>query len=285
MARAPGGFCYGAWMRPAVDAKRPGGWLWPALLLFLAPGGARAADEIQVYNAEINRPGQFSLQLHGNYVPRGRTAAAFPGGMVPDRAFNGTPEFALGITECWEIGAYLPYAVTRGGDFETGGGKLRTLVASPHAHDRPFFYGVNFELSDQPRLFEANHWGSEIRPIIGWRRPPIEFIVNPIVDVVLRDEIRDQRLRRYQAVGQEDKAKLLDDHGDLDVLQYMKSTPLRPPVTDQRAIGLCVECGGHGACSMCGGHGMSLSGECPLCTGTGVCRGCNGTGLIERTDQ
>ena len=107
----------------------------------------------------------------------------------------------------------------------------------------------------------------------------------PIVDVVLRDEIRDQRLRRYQAVGQEDKAKLLDDHGDLDVLQYMKSTPLRPPVTDQRAIGLCVECGGHGACSMCGGHGMSLSGECPLCTGTGVCRGCNGTGLIERTDQ
>ena len=185
MARAPGGFCYGAWMRPAADVRRPGGWLWPALLLFLAPGGARAADEIQVYNAEINRPGQFSLQLHGNYVPRGRTAAAFPGGMVPDRAFNGTPEFALGITECWEIGAYLPYAVTRGGDFETGGGKLRTLVASPHAHDRRFFYGVNFELSDQPRLFEANHWGSEIRPIIGWRRPPIEFIVNPIVDVVL----------------------------------------------------------------------------------------------------
>src|SRR5712692_6815417 len=97
-ARAPGVFCYGAPMRPAADAKRPCGRLLPALLLLLTPGHAKAADEIQVYNAEINRPSQLSLQLHGNYVPRGRTAAAFPGGMVPDRAFNGTPEFALGVT-------------------------------------------------------------------------------------------------------------------------------------------------------------------------------------------
>jgi len=146
---------------------------------------ARAADEIQVYNAEINPPGRFSLQLHANYVPRGRTAAEFQGGMVPDGAFNGTPEFALGVTDFWEVGAYLPYAVTRDGDIEPGGAKLRTLLASPHAHDRRFFYGVNFELSHQPRLFGGSHWNSEIRPIIGYRRRSIEVIVNPIVDVAL----------------------------------------------------------------------------------------------------
>lgn len=173
-------------MRPAGEAKRIGGWLLPALVcLFLASTAARAADEIQVYNAEINRPGQLSLELHGNYVPRGRTEAEFPGGMVPDGAFNGTPELALGLTDFWEVGAYLPYAVRRDGDFEPGGAKLRTLLASPHAHDRRFFYGVNFELSDQPRLFEENHWNSEVRPIIGWRRRPIELIINPIVDVAL----------------------------------------------------------------------------------------------------
>src|SRR6267143_2861581 len=183
--RAHGVFCYVPRMRRAVGARRPGGRLLPALVLFLASTSARAADEIQVYNAEINRPGQFSLQLHGNYVPRGRTTAEFPGGLVPDGAFNGTPALALGVTDFWEVGAYLPYAVTRGGDFETGGGKLRTLLASPRAHERRFFYGVNFELSHQPRLFVGNHWSSEIRPIIGWRRRPIEFIVNPIVDVVL----------------------------------------------------------------------------------------------------
>ena len=154
-------------------------------LLLLAAEPARATDEIQVYNAEINRPGQLSLELHGNYVPQGRTFAEVPGGLVPDGAFNGTPEFALGVTEFWEVGLYLPYAVTRDGEFEPGGAKLRTLLATPHAHDRRFFYGVNFELSDQPRLFEGNHWNSEVRPIIGWRRMPIEFIVNPIVDVAL----------------------------------------------------------------------------------------------------
>src|SRR3989442_9265128 len=90
-ARAPGSFCYRAWMRPAVDAKRPGGRIVPALLLFLAAGGARAAHEIQVYNAAINRPGQVSLQLHGHYVPRGRHPAAFPGGLAPAGALHGPP--------------------------------------------------------------------------------------------------------------------------------------------------------------------------------------------------
>jgi len=173
---------------------RPGARLVLLNLLacaILAVRGARATDEIQVYNAEINTPGQFSLQLHGNYVPRGRTAAGYPGGMVPEGAFNGTPEFALGVTDFWEVGLYLPYAVTRAGDFESGGWKLRTLFVSPHAHDRSFFYGVNFELSDAPRLFAESHWNSEIRPIIGLRRREIEFIVNPIVDLALSGRRRE----------------------------------------------------------------------------------------------
>src|SRR5215831_9050789 len=118
-----------------------------ALLAALASGTpvARAVDEIQVYNAEINRPGQFSLQLHGNYIARGRKEPEFPGGLVPDGSFNGTPEFAWGVTDWWEVGAYLPYAVVPGDGFQWGGAKLRTLFVSPHAADRSFFYGLNIE--------------------------------------------------------------------------------------------------------------------------------------------
>jgi hypothetical protein len=105
--------------------------------------------------------------------------------MIPDGAFNGTPEFAYGLTEFCEVGAYLPYAVTRDGRLEWGGVKLRALLVSPHARDRRFFYGANVEVSDQPRLFEENRWNAEIRPIVGWRPGPIELIVNPIVDVAL----------------------------------------------------------------------------------------------------
>jgi len=157
-----------------------------AVVLFLFAWSAdRATDEIQVYNAEINEPGRFSLQLHGNEVLRGRTSAGFPGGLVPDGAFNGTPELGYGLSDSWEVGAYLPYAVTRDGEIEWGGAKLRALVVSPRARERRFFYGANLELSYQPRLFEENHWNSEIRAILGWRVRSIEFIVNPIVDVAL----------------------------------------------------------------------------------------------------
>ena len=173
-------------MESRRGARRSGdGLLLTAFCLAAATGSAAAGDEIQVYNAEINPPGKLSLQLHGNYVPRGRMDPGYPGGMVPDGAWNGTPEFALGLTDFWEVGLYFPYGVTRGGDFAAGGAKLRTLLASPHAHDRRFFYGVNFELGYQPRLFEETHWNTEIRPIIGWRRAPVELIVNPIVDVAL----------------------------------------------------------------------------------------------------
>jgi hypothetical protein len=146
---------------------------------------ARAVDEIQVYNAEINRPGQFSLQLHGNYIVRGLTEPDFEGGLVPDGSFNGTPEFAWGVTDWWEVGAYLPYAVEPGPDFWWGGAKLRTLFVSPGAAGRRFFYGLNIEISWATEKFSPDAWGSEVRPIVGWRGRRVEFILNPILDVPL----------------------------------------------------------------------------------------------------
>lgn len=150
-----------------------------------SPRALAVEDEIQVYNAEINDPGKFSIELHNNYAIKASKEPDHPGGMVPNHALVGTPEFAYGMTDWWEVGLYLPYAVTNGGDFRQGGVKLRTLFVSPHAAERKFFYGLNFELAWQPQLFQENHWNLETRPIIGVRFAPIEFIVNPIVNTAL----------------------------------------------------------------------------------------------------
>jgi hypothetical protein len=143
---------------------------------------AKAVDEIQVYNANIAAPGQFTIQQHLNYVGVGLKTPPFAGGFASDRSLNGTPEFAYGVTDWWEVGLYLPFAV-QDRQFLSDGFKLRTLFVSPHADQRNFFYGVNFEFSRSMPRFSETRYGMEIRPIIGIRQADWEFIVNPIVDV------------------------------------------------------------------------------------------------------
>ena len=143
---------------------------------------AKAVDEIQVYNASIAAPGQFTIQQHLNYVGAGLTPPPFPGGLVSNHSIDGTPEFAYGVTDWWEVGLYLPFAI-QDRQFLSDSFKLRTLFVSPNAGDRNFFYGVNFEFSNTTPKFSQTRFGMEIRPIIGIRNADYEFIVNPIVDI------------------------------------------------------------------------------------------------------
>src|SRR5215468_10508792 len=106
---------------------------------------ARAVDEIQLYNAEIAEVGQFTVQHHFNYAFVGRKEPDFPGGLVPHHALNATPEYAWGITDWFEFGLYLPWAIDAQGHFLSNVFKLRTLFVTPNADKRSFFYGLNFE--------------------------------------------------------------------------------------------------------------------------------------------
>jgi hypothetical protein len=144
---------------------------------------AAQTDEIQVYDARIAAPGIFNLTLHDNYTPEGRDTPAFPGGIVPDHALNGVPEWAYGVTDWFEAGLYLPlYSITRDGGTYLNGFKIRTLFVSPDAADRTFFYGVNFEFSYNAPHWDPHHFTSEIRPIIGWHLGQFDLIINPIFD-------------------------------------------------------------------------------------------------------
>jgi len=152
-----------------------------ALTVLLAPP-AKAVDEIQVYNAGIAAPGQFTIQQHLNYIALGQKDPPFPGGLVSNRSLNGTPEFAYGVTDWWEVGLYLPFAV-QDGRFYSDSFKLRTLFVSPNAEQHNVFFGVNFEFSNSQPKFAQTRFGIEIRPIVGVRNGDWEFIVNPIVDI------------------------------------------------------------------------------------------------------
>jgi hypothetical protein len=158
-----------------------------AAICALSAGGAGAVDqvhdEIQVYNANIAEVGQWTYEQHLNFAAIGQTVPEFPGGFTSNHSLQGTPEFAYGLTNWWEVGFYLPFAVTGSGEFLSNGAKIRNLFVVPDADKRTFFYGVNFELGYEMPQFSPTPWLLEIRPIIGIRNKEWEFIVNPIVDV------------------------------------------------------------------------------------------------------
>jgi hypothetical protein len=154
-----------------------------AILLIASIVPARAVDEIQVYNAEIAKVGQWTFQLHSNYAFIGRKEPDFPGGLIPNHALNGTGEWAWGITDWWEMGFYTPFAVDQNLTPYSNAAKIRQLFVIPNAAEREFFYGVNFEFSYAMPQFSETQWNMEIRPIVGWRKGDYEFIVNPIVDL------------------------------------------------------------------------------------------------------
>jgi hypothetical protein len=155
-----------------------------ASALFVAPAPASAqTDEIQVYDAVIAEPGVFNLTWHNNFIADGAKTAAFPGGLIPDKSFNGVTEWAYGVTAWFEAGLYLPlYSVSQDRGATINGGKIRLLFVRPHAGDRRFFYGANFEFSYNALHWEPEHFTSEIRPIVGWHLHPVDIIVNPILD-------------------------------------------------------------------------------------------------------
>jgi hypothetical protein len=153
-----------------------------AILLVASAVSAQAVDEIQVYNAEIAKVGQWTMQLHLNNAFIGRKEPDFPGGLIPNHALDGTPEWAYGITDWWEMGFYAPFAVDQNGTFYSNAVKIRHLFVTPNAAERDIFYGVNFEFSYAMPQFSDTKWNVEIRPIIGIRKDDYEFIVNPIVD-------------------------------------------------------------------------------------------------------
>ena len=157
---------------------------WIFGLVALVPCSALAqTDEIQVYNAEIAAPGVFNLTMHDNYTPSGRTDPAFPGGIVPDHALNGVPEWAYGVTDWFEAGLYLPlYSLAGNGESYLNGFKLRALFVEPDAANRSFVYGINFEFSYNAPHWDPHRYTSEIRPIIGWHLGPVDVIFNPILD-------------------------------------------------------------------------------------------------------
>ena len=160
-----------------------------ALPLLLASFAAAAQDrfEIQVYDSEVAEAGQFGLELHTNYAFSGSRSTSADGELATQHVLHATLEPHLGVSGWGELGGYLQSALRPDGSLDFAGAKLRFKAKWPEK-----FFGdrlglsINFELSRVPGAYEANVWGSEVRPALDVRVGPIYGAFNPIVTTDLQ---------------------------------------------------------------------------------------------------
>lgn len=155
--------------------------------LLAAPATARAVDkfEIQVYEPDVNRPGQLGLEVHTNYTPAGRKLPDYAGEIPPNHVGRLTLEPALGVTEWLELGAYVQTMVAPAEGVRWAGAKLRAKFVVPPRLTGDFFFGINLELGRVPKSVEEEGWANEFRPIVGYDDGWLFADLNPIFGYAL----------------------------------------------------------------------------------------------------
>ncbi|OGT22714.1 MAG: hypothetical protein A2342_05420 [Gallionellales bacterium RIFOXYB12_FULL_54_9] len=167
-------------------------WISCVLAMLYATSVFAAPDEVQVYNDEMNAPGEFGLEQHVNYTVKGQRTPDYAGQMVSHHLTQITPEFSYGINRNFEGGLYLPLAVAPGGNAYLNGLRLRLKYMRSVAEDSQMFYGLNGELGRSSIRTSDSLSSFEIRPIIGYRGGNWLASFNPILNFSLAAAVSHQ---------------------------------------------------------------------------------------------
>ena len=142
-----------------------------------------APEEIQVYEDDMDKPGQFGLDVHNNYVFGRASPLEYPGQQQSDYRYRLTPEFSYGLTQNIELGLYLPLATfDEHGRFDGRGEKVRIKYIAPRPANQNWYWGANFEIGRVAHAFDINPWNAELKGILGWRRGPWDVAFNTNID-------------------------------------------------------------------------------------------------------
>jgi len=171
-----------------VPVKSP---LLAVLFLTALPPNRLAAHdtfEIAVYPYETAERGEWELGAHLNYTATGTTA--YDGLLAPtEHQTHLALELTRGVTEHWEVGAYLLSAYRPGAGVDYAGWRLRSRVRLPRSWRLPVNVSVGAELEFTAAAYDENSAGLEIRPTLGRRFGRVQVDLNPVVERGLRGPV------------------------------------------------------------------------------------------------
>jgi hypothetical protein len=155
--------------------------------LLLLPGEAAAQDpfEIEVYGYETAPRHAWELDTHLNYIALGTTS--FDGSVAPsEHQVHFALELTRGLTDHWEVTAYLLSAHRPGPGFEYAGWRLRSRVRFPQEWRLPVDLSLAAELEFPRPAYDENSAGLELRPILEKRVGRVQLEFNPVIERGLR---------------------------------------------------------------------------------------------------
>ena len=159
-----------------------------AIVALFAASRASAQDpfEIEVYGYETAPRSTWELDGHLNYTAIGTSVAD---GTVAPTARQGhlALELTRGLTDHWEVAAYVLSAHRPGLGLEYAGARVRSRIRLPESWRLPVDVSVGAELEFSRAAYDENAAGLEIRPIFEKRIGRVQLDLNPVLERGLRE--------------------------------------------------------------------------------------------------
>jgi hypothetical protein len=152
-----------------------------SISLLAATAAAQDNYEIQVYGADLVKPGHTMFELHSNFTITGSKTVL--DGMLPtEHSFHETVEITQGVTPWFECGFYIFTAASTNFGYQWVGDHLRPRFRIPEDWKWPVGVSISNELGYQRAAFSPDTWTWEIRPIVDKQQGRLYWAFNPTLD-------------------------------------------------------------------------------------------------------
>lgn len=141
--------------------------------------------EIQVYGSQTQQKNSAIFELHSNFTFDGEKDVVK--GVRPSyHSLHETLEITQGITDIFEIGAYLFTNYTPKYGYQIVGTHIRPRVMAPSQWKWPVGVSLSAEIGYQRPEYADETWSIEVRPIIDkqWNKLYVSF--NPTFGIALK---------------------------------------------------------------------------------------------------
>jgi hypothetical protein len=138
-----------------------------------------------VYGSQTQQKNSTIFELHSNYTFDG--GRQIVDGVIPsNHSLHETLEITQGITDNFEIGAYMFTNYTPGYGYKIIGTHIRPRIMAPEKWKLPVGLSLSAEIGYQDSAYSNQTWSIEVRPIIdkSWQKLYVSF--NPTFGIGLK---------------------------------------------------------------------------------------------------